>query len=164
MRLLANIAALALVALFITGPAFADSYRITVYTADTKKAGTDATVKIRLKGTRHLSRVMILDPPGNSFERAQWDTQILAIRDLGQLTETVLSHDGGGKGSGWLPQTVYVTNLTTGDRADFGVSRWIYSRVYTDFGVSSRHKYKKSELERERKKAAAAMKRQKKRK
>lgn len=124
-----KITILAIASLLISSLSLADPYRVTIYTSNTDNAGTDSNIGIQFFGKRDQHRTKtpkyVLDPVGNSFERNRWDTDVLNIQNLGQLYTIKLSSDSSGKNPGWLPKTVYITNLETGSRSDFGVNQWL---------------------------------------
>ncbi len=141
----------------------ADPYRVTIYTADTSHAGTDANVFIQLFGAKGTTRKVVLDPVGDSFERGHWDTDVLSIRRLGALRAIKLGHDNAGSNAGWLPKTVYITNLKTGFRVDFGAGQWIGGKSgprERRFTPTNRVTYSKKQLKREVLSTRKAMERQ----
>ena len=149
-------AVLATPGLLIPGADHADQYRVTIYTSDAGNAGTDSNIRIKFYGklgdVYKSTPEKVLDPRGNSFERAHWDTVVLNINNLGRLYAIKLFTDSSGKNPGWLPNTVYITNLNTGLRTDFGVDQWLGGKgnpsVLT-LRPSNHSTYSKSQLEKE---------------
>ena len=60
-------------------------YRVTVFTGDVRRAGTDATVHITLFGEQGDSGQLVLDNDKNNFERARKDEFTLECPHLGKL-------------------------------------------------------------------------------
>ena len=55
----------------------------------------------------------------------QADTFALQLRDLGELQQLTIGHDGHGWGSGWHLKKVVVTHTATGRQWLFPCGRWL---------------------------------------
>ncbi|MBT6138238.1 MAG: hypothetical protein HOH65_12270 [Rhodospirillaceae bacterium] len=168
---LSKITMLAFSALLIPGLALADPYRVTIHTSKTKNSGTNSTIKVQFFGKKGNKRTKtpkyIVDPIGDSYENGQWDTDVLNIENLGRLYKMKLMSDGGGKKPGWLPKTIFVTNLKTGSRTDFGVNQWIGGKGDPRSLIlkpSNQHQYSKKELKKQVLSSRKALQRNKKKK
>lgn len=101
--------------------ALADIYRITVETGNEDYAGTNGNVTIELKGSKG-SRRFPFDPPGNSSEKGHWDTGLVKLPDLGSLQEMTLElWENDSDDIDWFVSNVFITNMNTGQRADFAI-------------------------------------------
>jgi hypothetical protein len=92
--------------------------QVTTHTGDVRNAGTDARVHIDIRGSSSCSGPQALNKPisssSNCFERGQADSFEVACRDLGELSELTVWHDGSGFGSGWNLAYVEVQHLQSG--------------------------------------------------
>jgi hypothetical protein len=116
--------------------------QVTTHTGDVRNAGTDAHVYIDLQGSSSSSGLQALSRPihsssssssVNCFERGQADTFEVTCRDLGELSELTVWHDGSGLGSSWNLAYVEVQHVHSGQvRAWFVVgamlSQWLNLR------------------------------------
>jgi hypothetical protein len=97
--------------------------QVTTHTGDVRNAGTDAHVYIDLKGSICRTGPQTLSKPihgssssssSNCFERGQADSFEVTCRDLGELAELTVWHDGSGLGSGWNLAYVEVQHVRSG--------------------------------------------------
>jgi hypothetical protein len=85
----------------------AHEYAITVYTGDVTGAGTDAHVRIFIRGSLGRSSTE-LDKAGNDFERGQEDNYRRTMTDLGDINQICLWRDDAGLGDEWNVSHVVV--------------------------------------------------------
>ena len=87
-------------------------YRITTVTGDRKGAGTDAHVWVHLYSEHgDTGPHFLVDKDGkDTFERAQHDTFVIEVPDIGVMKRLRIGHDGSGIGSAWYIHRVVVTN------------------------------------------------------
>ncbi|KAM5220872.1 lipoxygenase homology domain-containing protein 1 isoform 2-T2 [Hipposideros larvatus] len=101
-------------------------YEVIVTTGCEPGAGTDANVFVTIFGSygdtgkRELKKKM-----RNLFERGQTDHFFLETLELGELRKVRVEHDSSGYSSGWLVETVEVTNTRTGVATIFKCGRWL---------------------------------------
>ncbi|WIA17082.1 hypothetical protein OEZ85_013981 [Tetradesmus obliquus] len=111
------------------------TYKVTVHTGDVRNAGTDARVYIDLQGSACRSGPQALSKPipnsssssSNCFERGQADSFEVACRELGELFELVVWHDGSGMGSGWNLAYVEVQHTPSSQVWYFPCNQWLDS-------------------------------------
>jgi hypothetical protein len=101
------------------------TYQITVHTADTDGAGTDANVFIRLFGTGGHTREHRLDDPNrNDFERGATDGFSVAdATDIGGVTAMSIRHDNTELYASWQLVSVRVHVLPHGIDHTFTINR-----------------------------------------
>lgn len=115
-------------------------YTIEFWTSDVKHAGTDARVTVELKGVGRdmhgresaapvTSGKVEVPSSQEDFEVGGHDTMTLQLRQLGDIRELVLSHDGqhADARSKWHVFKVLVTDVSTKARC---VSRFLDHAVY----------------------------------
>lgn len=71
------------------------TYTIHVYTTETRGAGTIANVFIDVHGDKAFSGKVLLENAADNFTRGKHDVFELTCRELGDIKEVVLGHDGG---------------------------------------------------------------------
>ena len=132
------------------------TYKVTVYTADARGAGTDANVFVQLFGQAHdgsgeaRTERITLDDSADNFERAAVDEFQFKERALNPITKIRLGMDGRGLGAAWKVSTVEVVNMATGNRFYFPVDDWFSKKdglerelLPADAAtVGKKHKYK----------------------
>ena len=133
------------------------TYKVTVYTADCRGAGTDANVFIQLFGEaadgsgKEASTDRIkLDDSANNFERAAVDEFQIKTVALDPISKIRLGSDNAGLGSAWKVDTVEVVNMGTGRKYFYNVDAWFSKKdglekdlVATDpANVGKKHKYR----------------------
>jgi len=101
------------------------NYEVFITTGDVDKADSNARVYIALIGDRGQTDDIYINPPGDSWERGQTDTQRLDIPDVGELRRIRVSHNNGNKDPGWFVSTVIVRNLKTGRTWEFPCNCWL---------------------------------------
>lgn len=107
------------------GPAEEAIYTITTRTGDVRGAGTDANIKIIIKGTNGDSSEVALESGANNFERGAVEDFILTLTDHGKLTSVRVLNDGSGLGSAWFLESLSVRDHSTMVSTDFMCSRWL---------------------------------------
>jgi hypothetical protein len=110
--------------------------QVTTHTGDVRNAGTDARVHVDIRGgSSSCSGPQALSKPittssssssRNCFERGQADSFEVACRELGELSELTVWHDGSDFGSGWHLAYVEVQHVQSGQ-----VSVWACSNSNT---------------------------------
>ena len=100
-------------------------YKISVYTADRRGAGTDANVFIHLFGDKGESGDLNLDNSSNNFERAQKDVFGFEMVELGEIKKIRIGHDNKGIGAGWLLDKVVVYCERGAKQWYFPCGRWL---------------------------------------
>lgn len=111
-------------------------YVVIVRTGNERGAGTDASVRVALRGPKGATSDLTLTQAayraatekkiGNQnsnnsawFERGSVDAFILQnVRDVGEVEHLTLSHDGRGHDVSWLPLSVQIRRLSGGDSED----------------------------------------------
>ena len=101
------------------------SYSITTYTSDVRGAGTDANVTCTIRGSLGVIEAARLENSMNNFRRGMPDTFLLMSRDIGDLEELVIEHDGSGLGSSWHLAEIHVRNVDTLHEATFPCNAWL---------------------------------------
>uniref|UniRef100_A0A6B2KZF9 PLAT domain-containing protein n=1 Tax=Arcella intermedia TaxID=1963864 RepID=A0A6B2KZF9_9EUKA len=99
------------------------TYTVKVTTGTCRGAGTDANVFIILYSAKRDSGKIVLEGPGNLFERGKTDVFQLKLVDLGSLKKIRIGHDGKGIGAGWFLDKVEIES-STGKKYNFPCSRW----------------------------------------
>ena len=102
-----------------------NKYRVVVYTANTRGAGTDANVYINLMGESGDSGDRLLESGQDDFERGQADEFTLEVPEIGKLKAIKIGHDNSGPGPGWKLDSVLVQNMQTKEQIDFKAFRWL---------------------------------------
>ncbi|XP_059845764.1 lipoxygenase homology domain-containing protein 1 [Hypanus sabinus] len=103
-------------------------YKISVYTGDVYRAGTDANVFITIygdlgdTGERKLSKS---DSHANKFERNQVDTFTLEAVDLGQIYKIKIRHDNTMASPDWFLEKVEVVDMDLEENYLFMCERWL---------------------------------------
>ena len=102
-------------------------YEFTFYSGDVAGGGTDAAVYCEVMGRHGVSDTLAFDREEELFERARSDTFTRALdRDLGELLEMKVWHDGSGWGSAWALDMVEVKNVRSQRTWVFNNhSRWV---------------------------------------
>ncbi len=90
-------------------PASAVTYTVRVYTGDVESAGTNSTIKVKLRGTQGTTGWLYLDNADDNFERGQTDTFAFTLSDLGTIRSVDVSFEVGGKKSGWYLDKITVS-------------------------------------------------------
>ncbi len=77
-------------------------------TSDIRGAGTDSNVYVDLRGAGGGSsgKQVLRNGSVDCFERGKADVFTVAAKNLGELVELVVGHDGTGLGAGWHLQQV----------------------------------------------------------
>ncbi|CAH1787210.1 unnamed protein product [Owenia fusiformis] len=103
----------------------ANKYKVTVYTADKRGAGTDANVYITMFGETGDSGERRLDTSKNNFEKGTVDEFIIESPCLGALKRVRIGHDNSGMGPGWFLDKVIVDDMDQNRVYDFPCNRWL---------------------------------------
>jgi hypothetical protein len=90
-------------------PASAVNYTVRVYTGDVESAGTNSTIKVKLRGTEGTSGWLTLDNANDNFERGQLDIFSFTLSDLGTIRSVDVNFEVSGKKSGWYLDKITVT-------------------------------------------------------
>ncbi|XP_013416715.1 lipoxygenase homology domain-containing protein 1 isoform X2 [Lingula anatina] len=103
----------------------ANKYRITVFTADRRGAGTDANVYMTLFGESGDTGERKLDNSNNNFERGQKDEFLIESPNLGPLKRLRVGHDNKGFSAGWYLDKIIVDDLDQSKVYEFPCDRWL---------------------------------------
>ncbi|KAK7479806.1 hypothetical protein BaRGS_00028986, partial [Batillaria attramentaria] len=76
-------------------------YEVTVWTSDTKSAGTDANVFLQMYGENGKTEEVQLRNKTDNFEKGHIDKFKVEAADVGRLQKIRIGHDGAGMFSGW---------------------------------------------------------------
>ena len=109
-------------------------YQVDVYTGKQKNAGTNARVRLALKGSGRLSlRPYQLDGPGKLFQPGSVDRFTVYSYHLGDLRKLALHQDKRGKSPDWFVEKVFIRCLETDQVWLFPFKRWLKGnkRQYT---------------------------------
>lgn len=96
-------------------------YDLTFTTKDEGGAGTDADVKVVLKGTKGAVEKEFNGFVGERFESGQTDKLWMRGIDIGALKSVTVSHDGSGLGDAWLLSRISVKGGSVNASVDFNV-------------------------------------------
>jgi hypothetical protein len=88
------------------------------------KAGTDSRVYISLFGSAGEVIDEYVNPPGNSWERAQTDRFGIKA-DVGDVHRIRIRHSDTGENPGWFLQKVTIKNLKTKRVWEFPCECWL---------------------------------------
>ena len=100
-------------------------YTISVVTGNSIGDGTDAHVKMIIKGSRGNSPELALDKSAsvsrnsNLFEKGDADLFEFIIRNVGVVSSIVIWHDNSGIGPGWFLSTITIIDSSTGAEYTF---------------------------------------------
>lgn len=100
------------------------SYLVSITTGDVDKAGTDSRVYISLFGSNGEIIDEYVNPPGNSWERAQTDRFGIA-RNVGDIRRLRIRHSNTGENPGWFLEKVTIKHLKTKRVWEFPCSCWL---------------------------------------
>ena len=113
--------------------AISTEYRVTFFTGGEFGAGTDAVVAVELRGANGVSGDLVMDSDPAFFDSKRVDGfNRVAPKDLGELSEIFVWHDGSGRGvfgaaqSGWNLDKVTVEHVTTRRTWEATFDEWIY--------------------------------------
>ena len=116
-----------------TASAIPTEYRVTFFTGGEFGAGTDAVVAVELRGANGVSGDLVMDSDPAFFDSKRVDGfNRVAPKDLGELSEIFVWHDGSGRGvfgaaqSGWNLDKVTVEHVTTRRTWEATFDEWIY--------------------------------------
>ncbi|XP_059505870.1 lipoxygenase homology domain-containing protein 1 [Stegostoma tigrinum] len=104
------------------------TYKISVYTGDVYRAGTDANVFLTIygdlgdTGERKLSKS---ETHSNKFERNQVDTFTIEAVDLGQVFKIKIRHDNAMASPDWYLEKVEVVDVDSEESYLFICERWL---------------------------------------
>jgi hypothetical protein len=111
---------------YVTGTSQTSMYEIAVRTGDYSGAGTNADVRIDIRGSAETEWNVLLDNPSNDdFERAHIDNFKLLAVDLGNLESVTIGHDNTGDDPGWYLDYVEIRNTNTGQSWRFDCQKWL---------------------------------------
>lgn len=104
-------------------------YKISIYTSNKNKGGTDADVVLVLYGSKgSRSPTWPLDKPKiNDFERNHIDVfNTQEIKDIGSIVKVLVKHNNKGDGPGWHLEKITVQNVCQKDKIwTFKCNRWL---------------------------------------
>ena len=103
------------------------TYRITTYTPEIDKAGTNAHVYITLFGALGNSGERELDNQDQNFEQGKMDVFSITSQELGNLQRIRIRHDGRDSNPGWFLDKIVVHNEDTDREWTFPCNRWLAS-------------------------------------
>ena len=111
-----------------------DTWHVSVYTSDTRGAGTDANVLLVAYGksynknkeiTYHKSDEVRLENKGDNFESGQVDKMKVEFEKIGTPYKIRIGHDNSGAFAGWHLDRVEMTNMATNRTYTFKCNRWL---------------------------------------
>jgi hypothetical protein len=85
------------------------AYNVNVKTSDLDGAGTDATVQVRLHGSKGTTGWLNLDSSRNDLERGAYETFSFNVGDIGSISSVDVWFDHGGDSADWSLDYVTVT-------------------------------------------------------
>lgn len=111
-------------------------YQVSVVTSSQRGAGTDADVRLTLKGQRGTLGPNLLrksETNSNPFERGQTDVFTLHGSDIGMLVAAEVQLHGGGMTADWHLASIEVLNKGSGERAFFHYNNWFNKTLTPDW-------------------------------
>ncbi|MDQ1644561.1 MAG: lipoxygenase y protein 1 [Cryptosporangiaceae bacterium] len=117
----------------VVSPRAAQAYTVNVHTSNLDGAGTDATVEVRIHGSKGTSGWLNLDNASDNFERNDYDSFTFYLTDLGTLDYTELYFNDGGDDSDWSLDYVSVSSAT-------GYAFYPYYNWLRNAGTTALHK------------------------
>lgn len=106
------------------------SYLIDIKNANKIDANTDEIVLISLYGSEASIENLRLDNPDlNDFEKENIDRFLIRssknIGDLNSIKLEIKDNDGDGKIKGWLPEYIFIKNISSGQSWNFKLNQWL---------------------------------------
>ncbi|KAF6255158.1 Lipase/lipooxygenase [Scenedesmus sp. NREL 46B-D3] len=108
------------------------AYKVTVHTSDVSDAGTSARVHVDMSGSTCCSGPQALSTSASissscCFERGRAGSFNVTCRELGELSDLTVWHDGSGPGSAWHLVYVEVQHVPSGQVWYFPCNQWLGS-------------------------------------
>ncbi|XP_063957148.1 lipoxygenase homology domain-containing protein 1-like [Lytechinus pictus] len=100
-------------------------YKVHVFTANKRNAGTDANVFITVFGEGGDSGEHKLDNSKNNFERGREDEFVIDSIALGPLQKVRIGHDNTGPGPAWFLDKIIIDDLELNATYEFSCGRWL---------------------------------------
>ncbi|XP_030851144.1 lipoxygenase homology domain-containing protein 1 isoform X2 [Strongylocentrotus purpuratus] len=103
----------------------AHKYKVHVFTASKRNAGTDANVFITVFGEGGDSGEHKLDNSKNNFEKGKEDEFVIDSIALGPLQKVRIGHDNTGPGPAWFLDKIIIDDLELNATYEFPCGRWL---------------------------------------